>query len=133
MSTHYPDSPPDTLGDLKSIKRIPGMAVVPKSIQWGDDYQSWPVEKRLRYAERLAATMNNAADVLQKDRNLLNEQIKEKEALLKQAAAVGASTHEMMSGQLARDNAEKQELMTRVVELTAENKALRGRLRALEG
>jgi len=123
--THYPDSPPATLGDLKSIKRHPQMKIVAPTIKWGKDYKKWPIEKRLRYAERLASTMNHAADVLQTERNEQNVTIATLEKQLAQQETAGTTTHEMMRGQLGRDNEEKQKLGLQIVELTKANKKLR--------
>lgn len=131
-SNQYPDSEPATLGALKSIKRISGMKVVAPTIKWGNDYKKWPIEKRLRYAERLAATMNHAADILQIDRNKLNVLIKEKEASLVQAIKSAQLADSMLQKQLTRDNAAKQVLNKRIVELTQLNKKLRAELKAKE-
>lgn len=45
-----------------------------KSLAWGDDYKEWPIEKRLEYAEALAAAMNDAADRIQQERDKLLEE-----------------------------------------------------------
>jgi hypothetical protein len=40
-----------------------------KMIAWGQDYQKWDVGKRLEYAESLASALNDACDLIQKERN----------------------------------------------------------------
>jgi len=47
-----------------------------KMIAWGQDYQKWDVEKRLEYAESLASALNDACDLIQKERNNLAEENK---------------------------------------------------------
>ena len=55
---HYPDLDPDGLGDLKSIKRIPGMAKRAPKIAWDKKYLGWSIRERLKFAEALASSMN---------------------------------------------------------------------------
>lgn len=40
-----------------------------KQIQWGDEFNAWPVDKQIGYAKQLASAMNEAADEMQKDRD----------------------------------------------------------------
>lgn len=132
--TKYPDLEADGLGDLKEIRRINGIEVESKipQIRWGRDYRSWPIEKRLRYAERLASAMNHAADVLQTDRNSLlakNAALEAKVILLeKMVAGQGATMHH----ELGLQDAEKQALYKQIVQQTSDLKAARKRIQELE-
>lgn len=45
-----------------------------KNIAWGKDYQKWDVSKKLDFAEALASAMNEAAEVMQNERNLAMEE-----------------------------------------------------------
>ncbi len=130
--TNYPDSPPDTLGDLKDIKRLPGMNNRSK-IKWGDEYRSWPIEKRLDYAERLAASMNNAASVLQDERNNLLEVARSQEKQLEQAKVTAHQSTQIMHQQIAQTAAEKQQLYNQIVQLQSELKQSRIRIKELSG
>jgi hypothetical protein len=132
--TKYPDSPPDALGDLKSIRRTPEMAtggLVPR-IRWGDEYQSWPIEKRLSYAERLASSMNHAADILQQERDKLIAVVQHQEAQLRENVAKYLEQGALLHRELGAAGAREQELATLVVQLQAEVKEKAARVRVLE-
>jgi len=130
---HYPDIQPDGLGDLKEIKRLPAMAKNQPKIAWGEEYQSWPIEKRLHYAERLAASMNNAADVMQKERNELLELCKRQEAQLKDNSVQYHELGDLMNVELAKMDAEKQLLYADLVKITKELKEAKHELLVLKG
>ncbi len=120
----YPDLEPDGLGDLKEIKRLPQMKSPAPQIRWGEEYKSWPVERRLSYAERLASSMNHAADLLQTERNKLLEVVKRQEEQLKQATEKYVEQGQVMHRELGAQDAEKQQLYAQIVELTAKVKEL---------
>lgn len=131
-TTDYPDLEPDPLGDLKSIKRLPSMRANAPKISWGGEYRAWPVERRLHYAERLASTMNHAADVLQTERNAMIEVANSQEVKLKHAAKVYAALGETMHTELANADAEKQKLYTQIVSLQRDIKEARRRAKQRE-
>lgn len=128
----YADAEPDGLGDLKAIKRINGMKAHAPKIRWGDDYLAWPVERRLDYAERMAAAMNHAADVLQQERQSLIDLAQRQEAQIVALQREAEGTTLRLHTELQREGEEKQSLYARIVELTAEVKAL-SRRKAGEG
>ncbi len=130
---HYPDIQPDGLGDLKDIQRLPAMAKNQPRIAWGVEYQAWPIEKRLHYAERLAASMNNAADVMQKERNELLELCKRQEAQLKDNSVQYHELGDLMNRELAKMDAEKQGIYVDLVKLTKEIKEAKHELLVLKG
>lgn len=134
----YLDLPPDTLGELKEIKRIPGMQPNDKRgrkkmrIHWGKDYQLWSVEKRLRFAEDLAASMNNAADVLQQERRGLIDLVQKQEELLKSWPVKYAQQGDLLQSLMIRTNTEKQSRLTEMQELKAELRKAKKRIEELE-
>lgn len=114
---HYPDFEPSPLGDLKDIKRTPEMAKRAPRIRWGDDYNSWSVEKRLGYAEALAASMNHAADILQQERNTLRDLAEHQEKLLRSWSQKHSEQGDLMTTELGSQNAQQQELYQTIVDL----------------
>ena len=117
MTNKYPDLDPDGLGDLKEIKRISGMKKVAPKISWGKQYRSWPIEKRLDFAERLASAMNHAADVLQTERHGLIEVCAKQEEQIKEKTRQHDDLHRSMVKQLTEFNTERQKLNQIIVEL----------------
>jgi hypothetical protein len=114
--THYPNIEPDGLGDLKRIKRLPGMRSKAPPIKWGADYQKLSLRRRLRYAENIASAMNHAADVIQTERQGLIEVARQQEKQIKQLAAELKNQGEIINSELTRANEEKQELLKKIVE-----------------
>ena len=131
-ATQYPDLAPDGLGELKSIKRISGMKAIAPKIRWGDEYNAWPVDRRLDYAERLASAMNHAADVLQQERGKLLDVAKHQETLLEDGVAKYLAQGELMHRELGRANEQQQQLNRLIVQLQAEIKEKTHRIRELQ-
>jgi hypothetical protein len=132
--THYPDleAPDGPMGDIVSVKRIPGMKKIAPKIQWGKEYRSWPIKKRLKFAERLADTMNHAADVIQGERDKLLVILKEKEEKLKASIKQYLAQGEMIHNKLAEADAEKQELYKQIVDLNKKVKLQARKIKVLE-
>jgi len=131
-SNDYPDSPPDGLGALKKIERLPNMMKTAPKIKWGDEYMSWPVDARLNYAEKLAASMNHAADVLQNERNGLLDIANTQERKIKELQASYDQQTMVVTQELGSSNAAQQELFQTIVDLKSELKAAHKRIRELE-
>lgn len=121
-----------SIGGMKKITPVPGMRTRPPKIRWGEEYLSWPIERRLNYAERLASAMNHAADVLQtqanQDKEIIAHQEKQLVHMTKQYAGQGDLMHRELAGQ----DAEKQALYTEIVKLKSEIKGLKKQLKDLE-
>lgn len=117
MTDHYPDCDPDTLGDLKSIERLPAMKSPAPKISWGEDYKSRTVEERIEFSEKLANSMNHAADILQQERNGLLEVVEKQEVTIRRANKALEGQASMMQQELQTQNAKQQELNTLIVEL----------------
>jgi len=128
----YPDLEADGLGELKKIQRLPSMRKVAPNITWGEDYLAWPLERRLRYAERLASTMNHAADELQKDRNRVIDAALHQEAQLTAAKEEISRLQVVMNQELAACNAREQTLATELVNTKQELKAAKKELERLQ-
>jgi len=111
--------------EIVSIKRIPSMNKHPPQIAWGAEYRKWPIGKRLSYAERLASSMNHAADVLQQERKALSDICKQMEQQIKAHIQRYAEQGALMTRQVNKANEEKQELYQ-------ESEILHARIRELE-
>jgi septal ring factor EnvC (AmiA/AmiB activator) len=131
-SNQHADLEPDGLGQLKSIKRLPGMKKHAPPIAWGDEYKKWPIEKRLKYAEKLASAMNHAADILQTERNGLVKIAKAQEEKLKLNQKQYLEQGDFFHQQVQQHNTEKQQLYQQIVTLTSENNKLKKRVAQLE-
>lgn len=129
---NYLDLEPDTLGNLKSIKRLPAMKNVAPKIQWGIVYLDWPIKKRLKYAEKLAASMNHAADVLQQERNKLVKIALQQEEQLKANIKTYAKQGEIIHQELVNTDAEKQKLYQKIVILSRKVKQQAIQIKELE-
>jgi hypothetical protein len=125
----YPDSPPATLGDLKSIKRIPGIRSNPPRISWGSEYLAWPVERRLRYAENLACSMNHAADVLQTSRNKVIEVCQQQQEMIQQLNSKLSAQGKLLHEEMVRADARYQELAVQLVATQDEVRHLKKELK----
>lgn len=127
-----PDLPPHPFGGLKRIERLASMHQHAPKIKWGSDYQSWPIEKRLNHAERLAAAMNHAADVLQSERNELLKLVAHQEAQLKQSAVKYLEQGDLIHRQLQKASDKRHEMSACITQLRTENRALKNRVKELE-
>ena len=134
-NSHYPDleAPEGPMGNLKKVVRLPQMRSQAPAIRWGEEYESWPMEKRLRYAEKLASAMNHAADVLQQERNKLIELVRRQEEQIKALVLKNESQGELVHRELRSVDKEKQELYQQIVTLKALLKKQNRRIQELEG
>jgi len=77
-------------------------------IKWGDKYKSWSPERRLKYVEDLAASMNNAAAIIQEERNELGRLCEMKEKQLIKISAELTRNNEMILAEVTKMNEYKQ-------------------------
>lgn len=120
----YPDLVvPHAPEGFKTLKRLPGMSRIAPCIAWGSEYTSWSMRKRLRYAQRLAETMNHAADVIQTERNNLLQILKAKERQLVQAAEANEATSQLLQRQVEDFNKQREEMNQDIVTLDRKVKA----------
>lgn len=125
--------PKEMVQGLQELKRVKNMPRAAPNIKWGEDYKKWPLRQRLRYAERLAATMNYAADLLQQERNKLLDLAKRQEAMMKQFQKRLEQADQMLQGRLTDDNEERQEILEDLVFLKSQVKQLARQVRSLGG
>ena len=109
-------------GQIKAIFR--GGRINP--IDWGGEgseeygWESWEVERKLAYAMELASAMNQAADVLQKERNQLLTEIKIAKQAAENAESSMRTIKSIMTNQMLSGNETIQTLSLQIQELQAE-------------
>jgi hypothetical protein len=85
----------------------------------------WTDADRLNYAEQLASTMNHAADLMQQERNTLNELIKQKEQLVIQSSRQLSENNNMLQQEVTRMNQYKKDMQLHAKKLNQEIKELK--------
>lgn len=118
-----PEKKPTTIQELLSIRRIP-------KIQWGEEFEGWDEKKQLAFAKKLADAMNEAARIMQDERDALAKEMQKVIALNASADQAVANHKSITVQQLTESNAEKQQLEARILELLTENKQLKKQLKA---
>lgn len=95
-------------------------------IKWGRLYGNMSDGAKIRYLEKLAATMNHAAYLIQEERNKLGMlcDLKEKQ-LVKLSEAVRVN-NEMLQHEVTRMNEQRQGYNTEVIRLNARIRELSG-------
>ena len=97
----------------------------PPNIKWGELYKTWEEGRKVEYLEKLCATMNHAARLIQDERNALNELCEHKEGQLVQLAAAMEQNTNMVQQQVTKMNEERQQYNAAYAQLNAELKELR--------
>lgn len=97
----------------------------PPKINWGQLYLDKSFEDRLAYAEKLASVMNQAAALIQKERDELNELCRNKERQLTTMSRAMAQNNAMIQSEVTRMNADKQEILKEVARLKSEIRSLK--------
>lgn len=129
----YPDLLPDEMTDkFAKIERLPSMQKHAPKISWGKEFESWPADVQLKYAMKLAHTMNHAADEMQKDRNRLSELCADRERRLNAAIKRFEDLRQANHDELQRQGAENQKIFKEIQRLTQENKKLVKMLRRFD-
>jgi len=113
----YPDLVvPDSPEGFKALHpALNGKRQAPM-IAWGPEYAAWPADRKINYLEKLASSMNHAADVMQKERNRALARIA---ALDKRLAATGAREIRILHDRFQDFNASRQSLFAKIVTLEA--------------
>ncbi len=106
----------------------------PPKIKWGPIYRAMGMRRKIEYLEKLAATMNHAAYLIQEERNQWAELAtkKEKQLLLMKEAL--DQNNSMIQGEITRMNEEKQKYLKAIKDLkdeirTHDREAIHGRNR----
>lgn len=80
----------------------------PPKIQWGKRYEAWPIERQLDYTQKLAASMNHAAHLIQLQRDELNTLCGLKEQQLEKMTKALDANNNMIQQQMTEMNEHKQ-------------------------
>lgn len=111
------------LGELPELKKLDVTIPKLKMIKFGEEFEQWDKPKQIRYLKRLASSMNQAADILQTERNALLVQIDGLKSQLEYAQINVTQNKTIMLNALNQYNAERQELITQIQELQTRIKA----------
>jgi len=112
---------------VEGFKRIDQSLVLrnPPKIKWGKEYLDWPDDRKIRYLEKLSAAMNEAAHLVQVERDELNRLIILKEEQLTQLSKAMAANNNMLQQEVTKMNAERQSFNTAVAKLNQEIRDLK--------
>lgn len=94
-------------------------------INWGKIYQGLNEQEKIDYLEKLCATMNHAAHLIQEERNQLNELMEKKEKQLEAMKKAMAQNNELLQKQITEMNLDRQSFNKRVAELNKEIRELK--------
>ncbi len=97
----------------------------PPKIKWGTLYQAFPDSKKITYLEKLAASMNHAAHLIQGERNQLGELCEKKEAQIQSMKTALDQNNAMIQSEITRTNAERQDYNKAIAGLNATIRELR--------
>lgn len=97
----------------------------PPRIKWGKKYNQWPDKDKIRYLEKLASAMNEAARLLQDERDELLPLIKLKEAQVVKITAAIEANNNMLITEVTRMNEDRQKWNQEAVRLNQEIKKLK--------
>lgn len=95
-----------------------------KMISWGKDYMNWELDKRLEFAEALASAMNEAADLMQNERNIAMEEAVKLQKQLESAQQNLDIVRNTNIKAITDFNSEKQQMAKRIKELEANVRSL---------
>jgi hypothetical protein len=96
----------------------------PPKIRWGKKYLDSLPEIKISYLEKLCATMNHAAFLIQNERNQLNDLCVAKEKQINQMKGALDANNAMITTQITTHNEEKQLLQKAVADLKREVREL---------
>ena len=88
-------------------------------ISWLSGYKNLEAERKVRYLEKLAATMNHAAKLAQDQRNELTRLMVLKEKQLEVLAKQMEANNHMLQSEVTRMNEQRQEYHANVSDLNA--------------
>ena len=101
-------------------------------IDFGKDFEEFDDKRKIRYLKKLSSAMNHAADIIQKERDTLLQEI---QVFMKAAdhadQAVGIQKDIVVKA-ITNHNAEKQDLIKRIQELETEAKVQDKLIKRLE-
>lgn len=120
------DPHPDLLPDKDhSIQMVPSLKQQAPPLRHGSKFDGWADAAKVVYLDKLAASLNQALDLMQQDRNRLSKIAYHQEAQIKRLQTEAQEQAAMIQRHMEQENARTQQ---RLVELTD----LRHKVRELE-
>jgi seryl-tRNA synthetase len=96
----------------------------PPRIKWGDKYADWTDAEKVPYLETLACSMNNAADLIQIERNELNEICAMKDKQVKKISEAMEQNMNMLQSEMTNMNTQRQDYHACISDLNKKVKEL---------
>lgn len=120
-----PEKDTDDMGveNLPELKKLDVTIPKVKMIQFGDEFEEWTNPKKIVYLKRLASTMNQAADILQQERNKLLVEVESLKKQLENAESNVTQHKTIMINAVTQYNDERQNLSREIQELQVRVKA----------
>jgi hypothetical protein len=91
----------------------------PPRIKWGAKYLEWDDKRKIQYLEKLASSMNQAAFIVQGERNQLNEICELKEEQLNKMTEAVRANNMMLQQEVTKMNEQRQSYNKHVSGLNA--------------
>ena len=95
-------------------------------IQWGVIYQEMSYHEKIRYLEKLAATMNHAAFLVQEERNHFGELCEKKEKQIIAMSKALDQNNAMIQQQVTKMNEDRQQYNKAIADLKKQVRELGG-------
>jgi hypothetical protein len=80
----------------------------PPKIKWGEKYKTWSKDEKITYLETLACSMNQAAYLIQNERNELNKLCAFKDQQIAQLQPAMEQNMDMLQSEITKMNEQKQ-------------------------
>jgi hypothetical protein len=97
------------------IKIIRGQKAPP--LHFGEQFFKWDSAKKISYLSELAASQNQALDMMQQERNMLAEQVKVLNQQLENLDSALAQQKQIMRDALTKQNEDDQQASVRIQQL----------------
>lgn len=105
-------------GELSKNRRI-------RPIKWGDEFKEWPLPRQLKRAMDMAASINDALDQMQIERNKLLLVASTQEAQIKKLLGAQERTNALLLSQMTQSNELSESRIKEIQELKAEIRELK--------
>lgn len=104
----------------------------PPKINWGERYRQSPPKVQIQYLEKLASTMNNAAYLIQGERNELGNLCEKKEGQIIQLSKAMDDNTKMLQSEMTKINEERQRFNSAIAERNTEIRELKKKIEELQ-
>lgn len=91
-------------------------------IKWGEDFENFDDKRKIIYLKKLCSALNHATDIIQKERNELNDKCFNLNTQLQNADKNVGIRKDIYTKAITDHNLEKQKLIVRIQELEKEVK-----------